>query len=410
MAHLEDLSLKEEYDQDYEDRKPVSYASEYLRALAIYKDEEYSQESDSMILQISQDPKIPSKIRQKQPLYNLLVYTAKSLLLNEYEIVGLATQIDGANWNFKQDLKLSDKAIKNLNLGPNIKIDSETKTLAMYLLIMGYFIKDGLNEASELRKITSHCEEIYHNFKNDYKAWQKKYLPRLDVISINKKWKHFRNPKSVKQPEPEEHVNRDYNHIVNDIVQLTGYHSSKNDFDVLLELGRSMHEAQTLPKPNPTSIITPIPTNTTEDEGPRTLPMGFSMAPLENRYKSSRGGESAFVCSRETSKELFENAKKVIFVSYSNTPEPTGIIPNFRSLTQAELEELFEYTAPSKKIKKTASNEPAANEDESKIIEKKNSLFRFFTPLMEVDQSLFEREPSFLGDSSGIGRLFSKNP
>lgn len=58
MSHLEDLSLKEEYDQDYEDRRPsYSLSSEYQRALARYKDEEYSQESDNMIQLIVQDQK-----------------------------------------------------------------------------------------------------------------------------------------------------------------------------------------------------------------------------------------------------------------------------------------------------------------------------------------------------------------
>ena len=146
-------------------------------------------------------------------------------------------------------------------------------------------------------------KEIYTNFKNDYKNWQKKYSPRLDVIGINKKWKNFRNPKSVPIEEPE-NTNRDYNHIVNDIVQLTGYHSSKNDFDVLLELGRSMQEAQT--KPTPTA---------TEEDGPRVLPFNFSMAPIENRYKSSKGQESAFVCSRETSKDPCKINSK-LFIPY----------------------------------------------------------------------------------------------
>lgn len=58
--------------------------------------------------------------------------------------MGFATQIDAANWNYKQDLKLSERAVKNLNLGTNVKIDGETKTLFMYLLLMGHFIKVSL--------------------------------------------------------------------------------------------------------------------------------------------------------------------------------------------------------------------------------------------------------------------------
>ena len=84
---------------------------------------------------------VPLKIRQKQPLYRILVGIAKTLLLNEYEIVGLAAQIDSANWNFKQDLKLSEKSLRTLDLGKDAKIDSETKFLFMYLLLLGYFVK-----------------------------------------------------------------------------------------------------------------------------------------------------------------------------------------------------------------------------------------------------------------------------
>ena len=170
--------------------------------------------------------------------------------------------------------------------------------------IINSFTQEGLNDQNEMKKITAHCEEIYSSFRTDYKTWQKKYNPRLDVIGINKKWKYFRNPTSVQQeqqqhqPQPEpEKLDKNYNHIVNDIVQLTGYHSSKNDFDVLLELGRCRQEAQAKTVPNSNA------NNTADDEGPRTLPAGFSLAPLENRFKHSTGPESAFVCSRETSKD-----------------------------------------------------------------------------------------------------------
>ena len=103
------------------------------------------------------------------------------------------------------------------------------------------------------------------------------------------------------------------------------------------------------------------------------------------------------------------NDKKIIFVSYSNTPEPggAGLIPGWKSLTPADLEELFEYNAPNKRIKKGPSLNEQPIEEESKLVEKNNSIFRFFTP-MELDPSFFEREPSFLRDMSGIWKFPSK--
>ena len=61
--------------------------------------------------------------------------------LNEYEIVGLATQIDAANWDFRKDLKISDRCLKDTNITLDAKLDREGKTLFVYLLFMAFFVK-----------------------------------------------------------------------------------------------------------------------------------------------------------------------------------------------------------------------------------------------------------------------------
>lgn len=133
--------------------------------------------------------------------------------------------------------------------------------------------------------------EIYPSFKHDYKLWQSKYLPRLDMVGINKKWKYFRNPPTTQAEEPADDLSRDYNNIVSNIVHLTGYHSSKNDLNDLMELDRSIKEAQT-------KQASPA-----EEEGPRTLPTGFSLGALESGYRTSKGQDSVFLTSRNPSRE-----------------------------------------------------------------------------------------------------------
>lgn len=57
MYKTEDFALKQEYVQDHEEKVHPSFSIEYQRALAIYKDEEYTAEADKMLSQIAQDPK-----------------------------------------------------------------------------------------------------------------------------------------------------------------------------------------------------------------------------------------------------------------------------------------------------------------------------------------------------------------
>lgn len=91
--------------------------------------------------------------------------------------------------------------------------------------------------------IGRHCEEIYSNFKPEYKSWYESYHPRLSNVTINKKWRQLKQSNYI-TPETKVKTSADYNNLVDDIVQLTGYNSSKNDFNDLLELAKSMKIVQ----------------------------------------------------------------------------------------------------------------------------------------------------------------------
>jgi len=148
-------------------------------------------------------------------------------MLNEYEIIVLACALDHCNWKVEDTVYPDEAAfLKEFpgNLGN--EIDSECKRLIIYLLVITFSLKQYLNEKGEVDKIHAYCESICNNFQAIFNRWTRSfYMNKFNYspIEINKK---FRN---LTQKEVEDPMSglKDYNIVVDSIMNLTGSYKSK---------------------------------------------------------------------------------------------------------------------------------------------------------------------------------------
>lgn len=295
--------------------------------------------------------------------------------------------------------------------------------------------------------MTADCETLYSRFKSDYNSWIKKYAPKLSVISINKKWKQLRDPKFDPQARTDGSV--DYNNRVNNIVQLTGYHSSKNDFNDLMELGKCVKDAMNTSKiPNNKPILKPvlkpvpkrdviprvepaegqrvIPTDGPKlvpTDGPRLFPSDFDLllANHQSIMMNSKALETIFV-SREASKEPNTAAADRMMIMFTyNKPQEVERIDSsalaFAGNTLDELSRLLrneELNAqPCKKVKKQDYNKQDSNKgpmsEEEARLSSLNMFAKNFSQFDLYDLGNLENKRSLGGEGVGFGRVFSRN-
>jgi len=205
-----------------------------------YRDEEFTQQADNFLTRIAASKKIPKELRAKYPLYFILVSICKIFMLNEYEIIVLACALDHCNWKIEETVYLEESSyLKEFpgNLGN--EISSDCKRLIIYLLVITFslkviilliyiltYLKQYLNEKGEVDKIHAYCESICSNFQALFNRWTRVYyLHKFNYspIEINKK---FRNLSQRQLEDPFSGL-KDYNIVVDSIMNLTGSYKSK---------------------------------------------------------------------------------------------------------------------------------------------------------------------------------------
>lgn len=149
-------------------------------------------------------------------------------MLNEYEIVVLGCALDHCSWKIDETVYAEEADfLKEFpgNLGN--EIDSDCKRLIIYLLVITFSLKQYLNEKGEADKIHAYCESICINFQAIFNRWTRvsfyhkfNYSP----LEINRK---FRNLCQKETFDPLSTINKDYNMVVDSIMNLTGSYKSK---------------------------------------------------------------------------------------------------------------------------------------------------------------------------------------
>lgn len=202
-----------------------SYAQDNLK----YRDEEFTQQADNFITKIATSKKVPKDLRAKYPLYYILMSICKIFMLNEYEIIVLGCALDHCGWKINETVYPEEAAfLKEFpgNLGP--EIDDDCKRLIIYLLVITFSLKQYINEKGEADKIHAYCESICSNFQAIFNRWTRvsfyhkfNYSP----LEINRKFRYL-SQRDLFDPLSSM---KDYNIIVDSIMNLTGSNKNKNN-------------------------------------------------------------------------------------------------------------------------------------------------------------------------------------
>lgn len=217
-----------------------------------YRDEEFTQQADRFLTRIAQSKKIPKDFRAKYPLYFILVSICKIFMLNEYEIIVLACALDHCNWKIEETVYPEEALnLKEFPFNLGSEIDNDCKRLIIYLLVITFSLKQFLNEKREVDKIHAYCESVCSNFQAIFNRWTRVYSFHkfnYSPLEINKKFRQL----STKEVEDPLNGNKDYNIVVDSIMNLTGSYKSK--------LNGGMNPKPTTPlMPQFTPLHTPTP-------------------------------------------------------------------------------------------------------------------------------------------------------
>lgn len=148
-------------------------------------------------------------------------------MLNEYEIIVLACALDHCNWKVEETVYLEEAAfLKEFPGDLGTALDDDCKRLIIYLLVITFSLKQYLNEKGEVDKIHAYCESICTNFQAIFNRWTRVYyLHKFNYspLEINRKFRNL-SQKEVEEPLP---GLKDYNIVVDSIMNLTGSYKSK---------------------------------------------------------------------------------------------------------------------------------------------------------------------------------------
>lgn len=176
-------------------------------------------------------------------------------MLNEYEIVVLACALDHCSWKIEETVYPEEASfLKEFpgNLGNDI--DMDCKRLIIYLLVITFSLKQYINDKGEADKIHAYCESICHNFQAIFNRWTRvSYYHKFNysALEINRKFRQL----SQREVEEPQNGLKDYNIIVDSIMNLTGSYKSK----IPPKAGQMTSQIQPTPTPLFASLqMTPI--------------------------------------------------------------------------------------------------------------------------------------------------------
>jgi len=375
-----------------------------------YRDEEFTQQADNFLTRIAASKKIPKELRAKYPLYYILVSLCKIFMLNEYEIIVLACALDHCSWKIEETVYPEEASFLREfpgNLGNDI--DTDCKRLIIYLLVITFSLKQYINDKGEADKIHAYCESICHNFQAIFNRWTRvSYYHKFNysALEINRKFRQL----SQREVEEPQNGLKDYNIIVDSIMNLTGSYKSK----IPPKGAQNMSQIQPTPTPLFASLqMTPMMTPMIDTKPMSLFPdstldgltrLGLPSITYERSVSRSKGMEVSFdgfelpeiePFSRQTSssnllgEDSLRKKQKLNNQQANTTSGFTGLNNLFRdnslfkefnnlfgntsgnALKSNEIEDFLAMNGPLPALSKRSSTASQA------IIEEQPSLFRF---------------------------------
>jgi hypothetical protein len=196
------------------------FTDEALSNLKIYNElkTEYEEEGVNQLTHQFLSRISKKKIREnaqlnKTPLMQYLSNACKIMMLNEFEISAWAVWLDS--------FKLDDD--------PDYNVED-------YILNTAFYIKMTLNNDDYLSEMfQSYFNWYMYNFINRFNEWLKGKAYQFNPIVVNKKFKDLNKP--YNQAEEKDFL--DYNHLVDDILQISPPYNYWND-----KKGKTEHKSK----------------------------------------------------------------------------------------------------------------------------------------------------------------------